>query len=56
MTLLPNHIALEMTAPRYRLVIFDFDGTLADSFGWFLDVFDAVADRIPLSSASNATG
>ena len=28
-----------------RLVIFDFDGTLADSFGWFLDVADAVADR-----------
>jgi phosphoglycolate phosphatase len=30
---------------RPRLVIFDFDGTLADSFGWFLDVADAVADR-----------
>ncbi len=29
----------------YRLVIFDFDGTLADSFGWFLDVFDEIADR-----------
>jgi len=29
----------------YRLVIFDFDGTLADSFGWFLEVFDEVADR-----------
>jgi len=29
----------------YRLVIFDFDGTLADSFGWLLDVFDEVADR-----------
>jgi len=29
----------------YRLVIFDFDGTVADSFGWFLDVFDEVADR-----------
>ncbi len=29
----------------YKLVIFDFDGTLGDSFGWFLDVFDAVADR-----------
>jgi phosphoglycolate phosphatase len=28
-----------------RLVIFDFDGTLADSFGWFLDVGDALADR-----------
>ncbi len=29
----------------YRLAIFDFDGTLADSFGWFLDVFDEVADH-----------
>jgi phosphoglycolate phosphatase len=28
-----------------RLIIFDFDGTLADSFGWFLDVADEVADR-----------
>lgn len=31
--------------PPFRLVIFDFDGTLADSFGWFLDTFDAIADR-----------
>jgi phosphoglycolate phosphatase len=29
----------------YKLVIFDFDGTLADSFPWFLDVFDTLADR-----------
>ena len=28
-----------------KLVIFDFDGTLADSFPWFLDVFDTVADH-----------
>jgi phosphoglycolate phosphatase len=27
------------------LLIFDFDGTLADSFDWFLDTSDAVADR-----------
>ncbi|MDC7674889.1 HAD hydrolase-like protein [Asticcacaulis machinosus] len=33
-----------MTIP-YKLVIFDFDGTLADSFGWFLDIFDEVADK-----------
>ena len=31
--------------PRYRLALFDFDGTLVDSFAWFLGVFDAVADR-----------
>jgi phosphoglycolate phosphatase len=29
----------------YRLIIFDFDGTLADSFPWFLSVFDRMADR-----------
>lgn len=30
---------------RYRLVIFDFDGTLADSFPWFSRVVNDVADR-----------
>lgn len=29
----------------YKLVIFDFDGTLADSFPWFLGVFNEVADK-----------
>jgi phosphoglycolate phosphatase len=29
----------------YRLVMFDFDGTLADTFPWFLQTFDQVADR-----------
>ncbi len=29
----------------YRLAIFDFDGTLADSFPWFLRVMNSVADR-----------
>ena len=29
----------------YRLVIFDFDGTLADSFAWFVAIFNDVADR-----------
>lgn len=29
---------------RYRLAIFDFDGTLADSFGWFLGVVNRLAD------------
>lgn len=32
-----------MTA--YRLAIFDFDGTLADSFPWFLQRFNNLADR-----------
>ena len=29
----------------YTLVIFDFDGTLADSFPWFVKVFDTLAER-----------
>lgn len=32
-------------APKYRLVIFDFDGTLADSFPWFIRVVNEVAAR-----------
>lgn len=31
--------------PRYRLAIFDFDGTLIDSFGWFVGALDQLADR-----------
>lgn len=30
---------------RYRLIIFDFDGTLADSFWWFLGAMDGIAER-----------
>jgi phosphoglycolate phosphatase len=30
---------------RYRLAIFDFDGTLADSFPFFLSVFNKIADE-----------
>lgn len=29
---------------KYKLVMFDFDGTLADSFPWFLEVANTVAD------------
>jgi len=29
----------------YKLAIFDFDGTLADSFSWFLRVVNEVADK-----------
>ena len=30
---------------KYKLIIFDFDGTLADSFEWFINVMDKVADK-----------
>lgn len=30
---------------RYQLVIFDFDGTLADTFPWFMRIINDVADR-----------
>jgi phosphoglycolate phosphatase len=33
---------------RYRLAIFDFDGTLADTFSWFVRQLDGVADRFGL--------
>lgn len=31
--------------PRYKLAIFDLDGTLSDSLPWFRGVMNAVADR-----------
>ena len=30
---------------RFKLVIFDFDGTLADSLAWFLGISDQLADE-----------
>ena len=30
---------------KYKLVIFDFDGTLADSFPWFISILGRVADK-----------
>jgi phosphoglycolate phosphatase len=30
---------------KRRLIIFDFDGTLADTFSWFVRVFDEAADK-----------
>lgn len=34
-----------MTEPPYRLALFDFDGTLADTLPWFSGVLDGVAER-----------
>ena len=33
---------------KYKLIIFDFDGTLADTFLWFLNSLDVVADTFDL--------
>ena len=30
---------------RFKLIIFDFDGTLADSLGWFIGISDRLADE-----------
>ncbi|MBE0696119.1 MAG: HAD hydrolase-like protein, partial [Anaerolineaceae bacterium] len=30
---------------KYKLAIFDFDGTLADSFPWILSILDSIADQ-----------
>jgi phosphoglycolate phosphatase len=35
----------EPMSPRYPLVIFDFDGTLADSGDWFVSIADHLAER-----------
>lgn len=34
--------------PAFSLAIFDFDGTLADSFPWFCSVLDQTADKFDL--------
>jgi len=33
---------------KYKLVIFDFDGTLANTFPWFLGIVDQIVDRFQL--------
>lgn len=39
-----------MSEPRYKLVIFDFDGTLSDSGHWFLSIVDDLAERFHFNS------
>ena len=39
---------------KYQLVIFDFDGTLADSYPWFLTVFEDLAKRYKLPRLEKA--
>lgn len=47
--------------PRYELAIFDFDGTLADSFPFFVSVINRLADRysfnqVPLDEVETLRG
>jgi phosphoglycolate phosphatase len=39
----------------YRLVIFDFDGTLADTYDWFLGAVEAAAPRFGVALPDPAT-
>jgi phosphoglycolate phosphatase len=39
---------------NYSLVIFDFDGTLADSFPWFIASLDRTADKFGLKKVDPA--
>jgi len=41
----PERFCAIIAAMSYRLALFDFDGTLADSFPFFLSVFNTIADR-----------
>ena len=42
---IPPSSCPDKAVPRYRLVILDFDGTLADSGDWFLSIAGDLADR-----------
>jgi phosphoglycolate phosphatase len=48
----PAPSAMEQALP-YELVIFDFDGTLADSMGWFRGVLNDVARRYRFRTVSD---
>lgn len=37
---------------KYKLIIFDFDGTLADTFPWFTSVINKVADKYKFKKVS----
>jgi phosphoglycolate phosphatase len=40
--------------PAYRLILFDFDGTLADSADWMIRTFNAMAPQFGLRSVTEA--
>ena len=46
---------MKTSTAKYRLVIFDFDGTLADSFPFFSSVFNRLAEQHGFNSISPET-
>jgi phosphoglycolate phosphatase len=41
----PLRVGLWKSVVRYKVIIFDFDGTLADSFPWYCRVINDVAEK-----------
>ena len=39
---------------RYKLIIFDFDGTLADTFAWFVNIMDELAEKYKFTKINKA--
>jgi phosphoglycolate phosphatase len=39
---------------KYNLIIFDFDGTLADTFPWFTNIINKVADKYRFKKVSES--
>jgi len=39
---------------KYKLIIFDFDGTLADSFPWFLKTMNVVTEKFNIKKINEA--
>ena len=40
--------------PRYKLIIFDFDGTLADSAAWMIRKFNEIAQQFAMRAVTEA--
>ncbi|MCS6762357.1 MAG: HAD hydrolase-like protein [Candidatus Devosia symbiotica] len=40
--------------PRYQFAIFNFDGTLADSFSWFCSIVNQTADKFGFSRVDDS--
>lgn len=50
----PIHVGCSFQIMDVQLVIFDFDGTLADSYSWFLSIYSDLARRFQLPPMNRA--